>query len=207
MYSLYRNNYGLSDPAIASLFATGFLCSGISAMFVGSLADRFGRKKACLAYCAIYSASCIITTMFRQYRILLMGRALGGLGTTLLFTVFETWMIAEYNRLDFAKSACSLSSIYGMMTAANGLVAISSGLIAQLLVGWSGTEKAPFFASMAFLTFAFCMIAEFWVSLVRSMPVRRYLTGLPGRELQHSGVWWSEAGIHGEEPQVRQGIL
>ena len=186
MYSLYRNNYGLSDPAIAALFATGFLCGGVSAMFVGSLADRFGRKKACLSYCAIYALSCIITTMSRRYHVLLIGRALGGLSTTLLFTVFETWMIAEYSRLGFSQSACSLSSVYGIMSAVNGLVAIVSGVVAQALVGWSGTEKAPFVASMAFLVFAFGLISEFWVSLSRVLEI--LLTVREGRKSRIVGT-------------------
>ena len=95
-------------------------------------------------------------------------------------------MIAEYSRLGFSQSACSLSSVYGIMSAVNGLVAIVSGVVAQALVGWSGTEKAPFVASMAFLVFAFGLISEFWVSLSRVLEI--LLTVREGRKSRIVGT-------------------
>ncbi|RJE16827.1 Major facilitator superfamily, partial [Aspergillus sclerotialis] len=53
MYSLYKSTHRLPESMVAALFATGFVSGGVSAIFVGSLADRFGRKRACLAYCVL----------------------------------------------------------------------------------------------------------------------------------------------------------
>ena len=58
VYVLYES-YGLTEQDIALLFVIGFGASAISGPFVGTLADRFGRKKMCLAYFVIYTLSAL----------------------------------------------------------------------------------------------------------------------------------------------------
>ncbi len=52
-----------------------------------------GRKKACLLYVMTYVLSCI-TKHSRSYYMLLAGRALGGVSTSLLFSAFESWVVS-----------------------------------------------------------------------------------------------------------------
>lgn len=66
--------------------------------FVGSLADRFGRKLNCLAFGVLYACSCL-TKHFNDYNMLLLGRLLGGVSTSILFSAFEAWMIHEHKRV------------------------------------------------------------------------------------------------------------
>jgi MFS family permease len=162
MYSLYKTTHQLPEPTIASLFATGFFCGGLSAAFVGSLADRFGRKLACLSYCVLYSLSCL-TVLSSNVSILYFGRVLGGISTTLLFTTFETWMIAEYRRLGFGSSDSALSSVYGMMSILNGCVAVACGIVAEGLVQLTGSQASPFLASVFCLIIASMLISRYWV--------------------------------------------
>lgn len=54
-----------------------------------------GRKRACVTYCITYIASCI-TKHSPQYRVLMLGRILGGIATSLLFSAFESWLVAEH---------------------------------------------------------------------------------------------------------------
>jgi hypothetical protein len=54
-----------------------------------------GRKKAALLYCVTYIASCI-TKHSADYYVLMLGRFFGGIATSLLFSAFESWLVAEH---------------------------------------------------------------------------------------------------------------
>ena len=57
-----------------------------------------GRKRACITYCVTYILSCI-TKHSPQYKVLMLGRILGGIATSLLFSAFESWLVAEHNKV------------------------------------------------------------------------------------------------------------
>ena len=96
MYTLYLS-YGVN---ISALFLTGFLSGMIFAPFLGSLVDKFGRKRACIVYCVL---EIVINTMEHStdFTTLLVGRVLGGISTNLLFSAFESWMTTEHRKLGF----------------------------------------------------------------------------------------------------------
>jgi len=174
MYSVYKNSLNLAEPIVAALFAVGFLSGAVSATFTGGLADRHGRKRACLVYCLLYSISCS-SVFFSSLPILFSGRILGGISTTLLFSVFETWMIAEYHRLVLVSAEGSLSTMFEAMSISNGVTAIVCGIASEALVVTSKSEKAPFIASIGCLVLAAQMITWSWVGspncAVRIQPV------------------------------------
>lgn len=163
IYTLYKDEKKLPEEIVARLFTTGFLAGAVSALFVGSLADRFGRKNACLAYCAITSLSCL-SVLSNNISILFAGRALGGLGTTLMYTVFEAWMVTEYNKRGLERTSLKLSSIFGRMITLSSVVAVLAGLVGQVLVSWTGTNCAPFVASICCLGPAAFIVLRKWVS-------------------------------------------
>ncbi|KAK4219898.1 hypothetical protein QBC37DRAFT_408762 [Rhypophila decipiens] len=90
---------------------------------------------------------------------LVLGRVLGGLSTSLLFSVFESWMVADFEARGLGNN---LSGMFGTMSMVNSLVAIASGVVSEWLVGISGTKKAPFMASVVVLAVAFGVIALSW---------------------------------------------
>ncbi|KAJ6780626.1 hypothetical protein PWT90_01722 [Aphanocladium album] len=96
IYAIYKYEKNLPEKIVAALYATGFAAGGISASFAGSLADRFGRKNACLLYCGLYFLTCL-SMLSENLTVLFMGRVAGGVSTTLLFSVFEAWMISDYH--------------------------------------------------------------------------------------------------------------
>jgi MFS family permease len=151
---------GLPEETVAFLFLVGFVSAGISASF----ADRHGRRTACLAYCIIYSFSSM-TLLSDNIYVLFFGRVLGGISGTLLWSVFESWLVAEFNKLMLEEADTALSAIFSLMTTANTCVAIFAGLIAEWLVRRAGTAKAPFMLSIACLLLAFVAITKYWVSL------------------------------------------
>ena len=56
VYALY-DSYGFSKSDIAVLFVAGFGSSMIFGTFIGSLADRMGRKRFCILYALFYILS------------------------------------------------------------------------------------------------------------------------------------------------------
>ena len=153
---------GLPEETVAFLFLIGFVSAGISASFAGTFADRYGRKTACLAYCILYSFSSF-TLLADDIRILFLGRVLGGICGTLLWSVFESWLVAEFNKLMLEDTSPVLGGIFSAMTILNSLVAICAGILAEWLVGITGTAKAPFLASIGCLSISFIAISKIWV--------------------------------------------
>lgn len=96
MYTLYLS-YNVN---ISALFLTGFLSGALFAPFLGSLVDKFGRKRSCIIYCVL---EIIINWLehYSHFGILLLGRVLGGISTNLLFSAFESWMTTEHRRKGF----------------------------------------------------------------------------------------------------------
>ena len=160
MYTLYKDEKGIAESTVAALFTTGFVTGGITASFVGSLADQYGRRAACLAFCVTYSLSCL-SVLSHDVSILFAGRALGGLSTTLLYSVFETWMIAEYHKRDLSDSL-SLGSMFSSSVTLSGIVAIVSGIVGEGIVSYTGTKISPFMAALVCLIGAFVGIQQLW---------------------------------------------
>ncbi|SCV50603.1 uncharacterized protein FFB14_11522 [Fusarium fujikuroi] len=161
LYSCLKNTHKLSEPAIATLFATGFVSAGISALFVDSLANKHGKRSMCQYYCSIYSASCL-TTLAGNVIVLFAGRVMAGFCTTLLYSAFESWMTAEYKRQGFGDRGTALSTIYSMMAVINGVVSAGSGIVAQAAVSALGSHTAPFLLSIVCLSFALVVITRSW---------------------------------------------
>jgi len=145
VYALYAS-YGFSAGDNAVLFVAGFGSSMIFGTVVGSLADRTGRKKAALLYCVLYTVSCM-TKHVSSYWILMIGRVTGGIATSLLFSVFDSWLVCEHNSRGFASDL--LSETFATAIFANSLVAIAAGVVSQFAADFMvlspPAEKAPTF--------------------------------------------------------------
>ena len=166
MYALYKDEMGFTESTVAALFTTGFLSGAISGYFVGSLADRHGRRTACLLFCGTYSLACFSTlSTFPPF--LFAGRIFGGLSTSLMYSAFESWMVTEFHKRHLAEKGSSLSSIYGTMTTMNSIVAIVAGVVSEWLVQFTGTKRSPFMASAACLAMAFWVMWTYWVRITR----------------------------------------
>lgn len=161
LYSLYREEHGIAPGLISTLFTTGFLSGAVSAYAAGTLADRHGRKAACLFFCAASALSCALT-MFPSAPLLFAGRALGGVATSLLFSVFESWMVTDFAARGLAGRGADLSRTFGAMSTINSAVAIASGVSSEWLVAASGTRRAPFAAAVALLAVASWVIWARW---------------------------------------------
>jgi MFS family permease len=149
--NIYIDEKGLPEETVAFLFLIGFVSAGIAASFTGTFADRHGRRTS-------------LTLLTDNIYVLFFGRVLGGISGTLLWSVFESWLVAEFNKLMLEEADTALSAIFSMMTTSNTCVAIVAGLIAEWLVRITGTAKAPFLLSAGCLSLAFLAISKYWVS-------------------------------------------
>ncbi|KAF4349658.1 hypothetical protein F8388_019618 [Cannabis sativa] len=160
VYYLY-STYGFGKGEIGQLFIAGFGSSMLFGTIVGSLADKQGRKRACVTYCITYILSCI-TKHSPQYRVLMVGRVLGGIATSLLFSSFESWLVAEHNKRGFEQQWLSITFSKAIFLG-NGLVAIVAGLLGNLLVdSLSLGPVAPFDAASCFLAIGMAVILSSW---------------------------------------------
>ncbi|KAI1738855.1 hypothetical protein F4680DRAFT_466933 [Xylaria scruposa] len=147
MYSLFRNEKTLDEGTVSTLYISTYVSAAVSAFFTGYLTDRFGRRRACLVFCGIHSLAAI-SVCFDALPVLIAGRVLGGVALTLLWTAFESWMIAEYNERGFAHgSRLSLTSLFGVMTTSKCITAIVAGVLGHCVVLALGSKIHPFILS------------------------------------------------------------
>jgi len=171
VYALY-DAYGFSRHEISQLFVAGFGSSMFFGTFVGSFADKIGRKRGCQLYCVLYIASCC-TKHFANYWVLMVGRVTGGIATSLLFSGFESWLVSEAcekRRLD--KDA--LGHIFALMWFGNSLVAILAGVLGDVAVGLGGLQQlgetalhvggfcSPFDLAIVVLVVGLLLISFLW---------------------------------------------
>lgn len=157
IYALYET-YGLSKSDIAVLFLSGYLASMIFGTFVGSLADKYGRKRLSLLYAVCYSCGCL-TTLTSNFDILLLGRVLQGISISLLHTVFEAWMVQEH--IKQAGSQEGLAKTLSEVTWSNGIVAIFAGFLAKYMAQ-KYSFVAPFMTSTVVLLVLFILVYSSW---------------------------------------------
>lgn len=143
MYSLFRDEKALDERTVAALYVTTYISAAVSAFLTGYMADRFGRRAACLVYCGIHSLASV-SVKFDAVGILIAGRALGGVGLNLLWTVFESWMVTEYNARALDQSSFPLSAMFGVMTKYNCMTAIIAGVLGHCIVRVLGSKTDPF---------------------------------------------------------------
>jgi len=150
MYTLYLS-YGVN---VGALFLTGFLSGAVFAPFLGSLVDKYGRKRSCIVYCVL---EIIINTLehSHDFKILVLGRVLGGISTNLLFSAFESWMTTQHRKLGFPEEWLSIT--YAQSSIGNGVTAILAGIVAQLLEDQFG-HIGPFQGAIALTVLALILI-------------------------------------------------
>ena len=98
---------------VSRLFLTGFASTALFGPLVGRLCDSYGRKAGTLVFSLLYSLGAY-STKSPLLGVLLMGRVLGGIGTSLLFSAPEAWLVGEAGREGVESS---LGDTFGLVSA------------------------------------------------------------------------------------------
>ncbi|XP_059469372.1 molybdate-anion transporter-like [Neocloeon triangulifer] len=152
VYKLY-SHYGFAESQIAVLYVVGFAASILFGTSTGPLADRFGRRLMCVCFAVLYSICCF-TKLSPDYFVLLFGRILGGISTSMLFSSFEAWYVYEH-REHHGFPVEWISSTFSKATFFNGLLAIVAGIIANFAAEtMSFGPVAPFMMAVPCLVVA-----------------------------------------------------
>mmetsp|Transcript_30990 Transcript_30990/g.92205 ORF Transcript_30990/g.92205 Transcript_30990/m.92205 type:complete len:486 (-) Transcript_30990:204-1661(-) len=170
VYALYES-YGFVQEENASLFTAGFGASAVLGPFIGSLADRMGRRRFAALYCFLYGASCL-TKHANDFSCLMVGRITGGAATSLLFSVFESWMVSEHNTRGFDPEL--LGSTFSLAVFSNSIVAIAAGVMGQTAADalpltplgggglFYGGYCSPFDMAIVFLVLSLLLMSMLW---------------------------------------------
>ena len=137
VYALYET-YGYSQHNIAILFVAGFGSSMIVGSFIGGLADSCGRRKFTILFAIIYAASCA-TKHFKNFKVLMLGRLLGGVATSLLFSTFDSWLIKAHAQ---AGVSSYLAKSFSIASYGNSTIAILAGLFANKVASMNELKPA-----------------------------------------------------------------
>ena len=89
-----------------------------------------------------------LSTRSNVLSILLLGRVAGGIGTSLLFSAPEAWLVGEHQRQGF--DGKWLGQTFGWAYAGDALVAITAGQLASIMDTKQG-PTGPFTLSLGFL--------------------------------------------------------
>ncbi|XP_070564730.1 molybdate-anion transporter-like [Ptychodera flava] len=160
LYKLY-SYYGFIEPQIAVLYVCGFASSVVFGTGTGILADTFGRKKLCITFSIMYSISCL-TKLSRNYAILILGRVLSGISTSLLFSAFEAWYVHEHiETYDFPTEWLPIT--FSKATFWNGILAIVAGIVANVFAeAFNFGPVSPFVLAIPFLIVSGILVSMQW---------------------------------------------
>ena len=162
-YDVY-SQMGYDHFYISLFFIVGFLSSGTLGTYFGSLADTIGRKQMAMVYSTLYALSCITKVgLTSNIWFIFIGRVAGGIATSLLYSVFESWISAQAQSIDAPSSW--LSSTLSLATLFNGIAAVLTGIYSSTMMTFFPGPRAlsiPFVSAIILLTFGGLMLAVSW---------------------------------------------
>jgi MFS family permease len=161
------NGAQASMSLVSRLFLTGFASTAIFGPSIGRAADAYGRKKATLAFSVLYALGALSTKSV-VLQVLFLGRILSGIGTSLLFSAPESWLVGEAQKSGDDPDGKYLGETFGLAYAGDSLVAITAGQLAAAAATRRG-PTGPFELSTVFLMLGGLLAAVLWKENVAEM--------------------------------------
>jgi len=160
VYKLYAY-YNFKESDIAVLYIAGFASSVLFGTCTGPLADLWGRRKMAISFSVIYTFCCL-TKLSPNFWWLMVGRVFGGIATSMLFSTFESWYVHEHSeRHGFPPEWIGVT--FSITTFANGILAISAGVIANIGAETLGYGPvAPFVIALVPLLLCGVLVVQMW---------------------------------------------
>lgn len=157
---VFQGGVPASMSLVSRLFLTGFASTAVFGPSVGRATDQYGRKKATLAFCIIYGLGAL-STKSPLLQVLFLGRILSGIGTSLLFSAPESWLVGEAQSSGKDPQGQYLGETFGLAYAGDSIVAILAGQMAAAAASQRG-PTGPFELSTLFLTMGGILAAFLW---------------------------------------------
>lgn len=162
VFEFFERYHNLSTEGIGRMIAVSFLSSMLlGPLLVGYLNDKSDRKFPCLLYGIFLSVSCLIRQINHPLA-LIISQILYGICSSVLYTSFENWFIAETNLVISDKDVKEIvfASAFEKSMIGDSLAAVGVSFITGSLKRVYGIQ-APYFFS-AFL----CLISLISVALL-----------------------------------------
>ena len=142
------NGVQATPDLVSKLFLVGFASTGLLGPWIGSLIDNVGRKAGTIAFTVLYALAAL-STASSNLVVLLLGRFASGVGTSLLHSAPEAWLVGEHQKKGF--DGKWLGQTFGWAYAGDSLVAISAGQLASVAAASTYGASGPFLLSLVFL--------------------------------------------------------
>ena len=152
------NGAAVSANMISRLFLVGFASTGLLGPWIGKLVDKYGRRAGTITFSLLYTLGAL-STKSSVLATLMLGRLMGGIGTSLLFSAPEAWMVSEHARE--GHEGRYLGQTFGLAYAGDSLIAIVAGQLASIMAAKSG-PTGPFTLSIPFLWVGAVLAALKW---------------------------------------------
>ncbi|KAG7355478.1 sugar transporter [Nitzschia inconspicua] len=163
-YEVYASKVFNGVPAsialISRLFLTGFASTAVFGPLVGRAVDLYGRKSGTIAFSLIYAVGAL-STKSPLLLVLFLGRVFSGIGTSLLFSAPESWLVAEAQKDGEDPDGKYLGETFGLAYAGDSIVAILAGQLAGIAASQKG-PTGPFELSTVFLAAGGLLAAFLW---------------------------------------------
>lgn len=117
-YEVYASKVFNGVPAsialVSRLFLTGFASTALFGPLVGRAVDANGRRRGTIAFALIYALGAA-STKSPLLQVLFLGRVLSGIGTSLLFSAPESWLVGESQKNGDDPDGKYLGETFGMV--------------------------------------------------------------------------------------------
>jgi hypothetical protein len=117
-YEVYASKVFNGVPAslalVSKLFLTGFASTALFGPLVGRALDAYGRKKGTMAFAVIYALGAV-STKSPLLQLLFLGRVMSGIGTSLLFSAPESWLVGEAQKSGDDPDGSWLGETFGLV--------------------------------------------------------------------------------------------
>ena len=153
------NGVAATPDLVSKLFLVGFASTGILGPWIGRFVDNFGRKAGTLAFALFYTLGAL-STASSNLLLLLLGRFSSGIGTSLLHSAPEAWLVGDHQKNQF--DGKWLGQTFGWAYAGDSLVAITAGQLAAAAAGTQFGASGPFLLSLLFLFSGGSLAALLW---------------------------------------------
>lgn len=158
LYETYKSN-GFSDDEIASMFIVGNLSALILGTLISTLSMWINEKNMCVLY-IILSMVSILLILYdpTDLKTQLIGRVVGGINTSLLYTSFESYVASSAGVVVEKTERSSMHETFAEMVICNAVVAIGAGGVVSL----SPDTVLPFNIAVMIGCIAFLYVTTLW---------------------------------------------